>query len=136
MRVPFKRASEGMKDADKARDKIFRFIHGKEKFFNDIGDSIEKAVKEAAVIKEELAEGLVNGEYEMPVSTIDEFKGHSSRPVVGIFSATGRAKLGMAAKRNKFKSPAVGTTIHGAAIRRVATVDYFFNVFHDNRSWF
>lgn len=47
IRVPFKRTTEGIKDADKARDKIFRFIDGKEKFFNDIGDCMEKAVKEA-----------------------------------------------------------------------------------------
>lgn len=136
MRVPFKRTAEGMEDTDKAGDKIFRFIHGKEKFFDDIRDCLKKAVKEVTVIKEELAEGLVNSENEMPVSTIDEFKGHSSRPVVGIFSATGRAELGMTAERDKFKITAVGTAIHGAAKRRVTAVYDFINVFHDNRSWF
>lgn len=136
MRVPFKGTAEGMEDADKAGDKIFRFIQGKEKFFNDIGDCFKKAVKEVTVIQEELAERLVNGENEMPVSTIDEFKGHSSSPVVGIFSATGRAELGMAAERDKFKVTAVGTAIHGTAKGRVTAAYDFINVFHDNRPWF
>lgn len=55
MRVPFKRTAKGMEDTDKTRDKIFRFIQGKEKFFNDIRDCFKKTVKEVTVIKEELA---------------------------------------------------------------------------------
>lgn len=136
MRVPFERAAEGMEDADKAGDKIFRSIQGKEKFFDDIGDSFKKAVKEVAVIKEELAEGLVNSEYEMPVGTVDKFEGHSSRPVVGISGTTGRAEPGMAAERDKFEAATVGTAIHGTAKRRVAAANDFINVFHDNMSWF
>ena len=72
----------------------------------------------------------------MPVSTVDEFKGHRSGPVVGIFSAAGRAEPGMAAERDKFEVTAVGTAIHGAAKRRVTATYDFINVFHDNRSWF
>ena len=136
MRVPFKRAAEGMEDTDKTRDKIFRFIQGKEKFINDIRDCFKKAVKEVTVIKEELAEGVVNSEDKMPVGTVDEFKGHGSRPVVGIFDAAGRAEPGMAAERDKFEVTAVGAAIHGAAKRRIAASYDFINVFHDNRSRF
>lgn len=135
MWVPFKRTAEGMEDAEKTRDKIFRFIQGKEKVFDDIGDCIKKAVKEIAVIKEELAEGLVDCENEMPVSTVDEFEGHGGRPVIGIFSAAGRAEPGMAAERDKFEITTVGTAVHGAAKRRVTASYDFVNVFHDNRSW-
>lgn len=136
VRVPLKRAAEDMEDAEKAGNKIFGFVQGKEKFFDDIGDCIKKAVKEIAVIKEELAEGLVDREDEMPVSTVDEFEGHGSRPVIGIFSAAGGAEFGMAAERDKFEITAVGTAIHGAAKRRVTAAYDFINVFHDNRSWF
>ncbi len=41
----------------------------------------------------------------------------------------------MASERNEFEFAAVGTAIHGAAVRRVATVDHFFNVLHNNGAW-
>lgn len=68
--------------------------------------------------------------------SVDQFKGHSSRPVVGVFSTTGRAKLRVAAERDKLKGATVGTAIHGTAVGRIPTVNYLFDVFHDNRSWF
>lgn len=52
MRVPFKRASKGMKYADKAGDKIFRFVQGEKEFFNDIRNSLKEAVKQVTVFKE------------------------------------------------------------------------------------
>ena len=63
-------------------------------------------------------------------------KGHGSSPVIGIPGSTGRAKFRMAAKRNKFKVSTMRTAIHGTTIGRIATVNYFFDVFHYNRSWF
>lgn len=83
-----------------------------------------------------MAERLVNGEDKVSVRAADQFKGHSSSSVIGIFSAAGRAKLRVTAKRNEFKCSAMGTTIHGTAIRRIATVDNLFNVIQDNRSGF
>lgn len=70
------------------------------------------------------------------MSTIDEFKGHSSRSVVGIFSPTGRAEPGVAAERDKLQITAGGTAIHGAAKRGVTAAYNFINIFHDDRSWF
>ena len=78
-------------------------------------------------------EGIVDGEDQMPVSTVDKFKGHSCRPVIGIFSSTGRAKLGVATKRNKLEVSAMRTAIHGAPKRGIAAVDDLFNVFQDDR---
>lgn len=72
----------------------------------------------------------------MPVSTLNQFKGDGSRPVVGIFGSTGRAKFGMTAKRNKLKISAMRAAIHGTTIGGIPTVDYFFDVFQYNRSWF
>lgn len=42
--IPFKRAAKSVKDADKTRNKIFGFVQGEKKFFNDIGNSLKKAV--------------------------------------------------------------------------------------------
>lgn len=44
MRIPFKRAAKSMEDADKTGNKMFRFVQGEKKFFNDIGNSLKKAV--------------------------------------------------------------------------------------------
>ena len=61
------------------------------------------------------------------------FEGHGGRTVVGIFGATGRAELGVAAERNKLEVATMGAAIHGTAIRRFTAVDDLLNVFHDNR---
>jgi len=134
--IPFKRASEGMEDADKTRNKVFGSVQGEKKVFDDIGNSIKEAVKQVAVLEKERPEGFVNRKDEMPVSAVDQLKRHSVRPVNGIFGTTGRAELGVAAERNEFQNSAMRTAIHGTPIRRVTTVDNLINVFHDNRSWF
>lgn len=81
-----------------------------------------------------MAEGLVNGEDKVPVGASDELKGHSRRPVVGIFSPAGRAEFGVAPERDKLKTAAVGAAIHGTAVRGITAAYYLFNVFHNNRS--
>lgn len=134
MWVPFQRAAEGMEDTDKTGDKVFGFVQGIKKFPEDIRNSLKEAVKQVTVFEEKRAEGFVNGEDEVPVGTVDQFEGHGSRPVIGIFSTTGRAELGMTTERNKFKCSTMRASIHGTAIRRIAAVDYFFDVFHNNRS--
>ena len=70
------------------------------------------------------------------MSTINQFEGHGSKPVVGMPGPACRAKFGMATKRNKFKISTMRTAVHGTAIGGIPTVDYFFDVFHYNRSWF
>lgn len=125
-----------MKDAKEAGNKIFRFVQGEKEIFNDIGNGLEEAVKEAAVFKEKMTKGFVNSKNEMPVGATDQFKGHGSSPVIGIFGAAGRAKFRMAPKRDKFKVPTMGTAIHGAAIGGIPAVNNFFDIFHYNRSWF
>ena len=65
MWIPTERATEGMKDTDKPRDKVFGFVQGEKIFFDDIRNSLEKAVKQSAVFEEKAAEGFVNGEDEM-----------------------------------------------------------------------
>jgi hypothetical protein len=136
VRIPLKRAPKGMKDTNKTGNKILGFVQGEKELLYDIGNGLKQAVEEEAVFKEKMAEGFVDGEDQMPVGTLNQFKGHGSRPVVGIFGSTGRAEFGMAAKRNKFKLSTMRAAIHGTAIGGIPTVDYFFDIFQYNRSWF
>ncbi len=69
------------------------------------------------------------------MGAVDEFKGHDSRPVIGIFCTTGETKPGVAAERDKLESATVGTAIHGTDVRRITAAYYLFDVFHNNRSW-
>lgn len=71
MGVPFQRPPEGVKDTNKSGNKVFGFVEGEEKVFNDLGNSFKETVKELTVFKEKMAEGIVNGENKVPVSTID-----------------------------------------------------------------
>lgn len=82
-----------------------------------------------------MAELFVNGKDKMPVCALEQFKRHSGSPVVGVLCAAGGAELGMASERYEFEFPALGTAVHGAAIRGIAAVDDLFDVFHDDRSW-
>ena len=121
-----------MEDTDEPGDKIFAFIQLMEHPEDDTADSLEKTVKEGAVIQEERAQVFIDGKNEVPVCTVNEFKGDFGGAVNAVFIATGWTKLGMAAERDKFKFAAMGAPIHGAAVRRIPTVDHLLNVFHDN----
>lgn len=80
-----------------------------------------------------MAEGIINGEDQVPVGTIDKFEGHGSRAVVGIFGAAGRAELGVAAERDKFEAATMRAAIHGAAVGRVTTMNDLINIFQNDR---
>lgn len=114
--------------------KFFDLFREKKSCFMTSETASKRQLSRSRSSRKKMAKGFVDGEDKMPVSALNQFEGHGSRPVVGIFSATGRAKFGMAAERNKLESTAMGAAIHGSAIRRVTAVDHFFNVFHDNRS--
>jgi len=130
--IPFQGPAEGMQDTDEAGDKVSAFIHFMEEPEDHTADSLKKAVKEGAVSEEERAQVFVDGKNEMPVGTVNEFKGHFSRAVNAVFIAAGRAEFRVAAEREEFKFAAVRTAIHGAAVRRVTTVDHLLNIFHNN----
>ncbi len=102
MWIPFQRPAEGMQDTDEAGDKVSAFIDFMEHSEDDAAYRLKKAVKQGAVREEERAQVFVNGKNEMPVGTVNEFKGHFSRAVNAVLVAAGRAKFGMAAERNKF----------------------------------
>jgi len=54
-------------------------------------------------------------------------------PLLIVAVATRRAETAFTAKGNELKISTMRATVHGAAIRRVATMKHFVNVF-DNRS--
>lgn len=72
-------------------------------------------------MKEKITEIFVNGKYTVPMSNIDQLKGHTGSAFHGIFVATSRTKTAVATKGNKFKITTVGADIHGTAEGRVAT---------------
>ena len=102
---------------------------------NDAANSLKKAVKQRAVIEKERAKLFVNGKNEVSVGTINEFKGHFCGTVNAVFVTAGRAKFRMAAERNELQFAAVGTAIHGTAVRGFPTVNHLLNVFHNNGTW-
>ena len=110
-----------MEDTKKAGNKISGFVQGEKEFFNNIGNRLKEAVEQGAVFKEKMTQGIVDGEDQMPVGTVDKFKGHSSRPVIRIFGPAGRAKLGVASKRDKFQFAAFGAAKHSPAKGGIAT---------------
>ncbi len=54
MWIPFQRTTKGMKNADKPRNEVFRFIHFKEHTRNNTLYSREKTMQERTVFKEEM----------------------------------------------------------------------------------
>ncbi len=134
MGIPFQRPAEGMEDTDETGDKVSAFIHFMEHSENDTANRLEKTVKERAVIQKERAQIFINGKNEVPVGTVNEFEGHFRRAVNAVFVTAGGAELGMAAERDKFEFAAVGTSIHGTAIRRISAVNHLLNVIHNNRT--
>lgn len=100
--IPFQRSAEGMQDTDETGDKVSAFIDFMEHSEDDAAYRLKKAAKQGAVSEEERAQVFVNGKNEMPVGTVNEFKGHFSRAVNAVLIAAGRAEFGMAAERNKF----------------------------------
>lgn len=73
---------------------------------------------------------IINGKNAMAVRDIDEFKSHTGGAFHGIFVAAGWTKAAVTAKRDKLKSAAMGTAIHGTAEGRITAVDHFIDIFH------
>ena len=112
------------------------FIHVKKHTRDDTVHSVKKTVEQRPVIEKEVPEIFINGKNAMSMIHIHEFKRHTGSAFHGIFIATGRTKTTVATERDKFPIFTMCADIHGATIGRITTVNYFFDVFHYNRSWF
>lgn len=116
--------------------KVFGFIHLKKHTRDDTVHRVKKTVEQRPVIEKEVPEIFINGKNAMSMIHIHEFKRHTGSAFHGIFIATGRTKTTVATERDKFPIFTMCADIHGATIGRITTVNYFFDVFHYNRSWF
>lgn len=84
MGVPFQVPAKGVEYHDKAGSEVQGLILLEEHAGNDTGYSVKQAVKEGAVIQEEIPELFVNGENTVAVRDIDEFKGHGGSALHGV----------------------------------------------------
>ncbi len=131
MGIPFQIPAKGMKDKDKSGSEAFCFVVFAKHIEDDTSDSRKEAGKNRTVLQEIGTQFFGNGKDTVSVFYMDDFERHGGGAVNGIFVATGRAETAFTAERDKFKVSAFCTTIHGAAIGRVATVRHAVNIFHD-----
>ena len=132
MRIPFQRATEGMKNTDETWDKVFGFIDVMKHTEDNTADSLKKAVKERAILKKEMAKIFINGKNAMPMCTVYQLKGHRGRTFLAVFNTAGRTKTAFTAERDKLHISAMRAQIHGAPKGRVAAVNHLVNVFNDD----
>ena len=92
-----------MKDHDKTRSKIQGLILFEKHAGNNAVDSVEKAVEQRPVVKEEAAEVFVNGKNTMPVDNVYQLEGHGGGTPHGIKIPAGRAEAAVATKRDKLR---------------------------------
>ena len=134
MWIPFEGSPKGMKDANKAWNKVFRFVEVMEHTQDNTADSLKETVKERTVFQKEVAQFIINGENTVPVCAADQFKSDLSGALLGVFDPAGGAETAFAAKRNELQVAAVWAGIHGAAKRRITTIDHLRDIFHFNIS--
>ena len=63
---------------------------------------------------------------------MNEFERHGIGTVLTVFDTAGWTETAFAAERNEFQGSTFGAAIHGAAKRRVTTVDHLVNVFDNS----
>lgn len=99
--VPFQIPAKGVEYHDKTGSEVHGFILLEKHAGNDTVYGMEEAVREGAVIQEEMPKLLINGKDAVVVGNIDKLKGHRSSALHGVEIAAGRAETAVAAKRNK-----------------------------------
>lgn len=134
MGIPFEVTPEGMEDTEEAGSETFGLVFTLEHSENNAADSREKAAKQDSVSKEEGSEFFCDCKNTVPVRDIDEFEGHGSSPVDGIFDTAGRAEAAVASEGYKFKHTTGRASVHGTAKGRVPAMNHFFNIFDNGLS--
>ena len=124
-----------MENHDKTRGEIHGLVLLIKHLGNNTVYSMEEAVKQCPVIKEELAEVFVNGKNTVPVGNMNKFKGHRSSTLHGVEIPTGRTETAVAAEGYEFQLATFRTAIHGTAKGRIAAVDHFIHVFYYRLAW-
>ena len=91
---------------------------------------MKETVQERTVLKEKVTEIFINSKNTMAVLDTDELERHTSGAFHSIFVSAGGTKTAVTAERNEFEVPAVRTSVHGTAKRRITTVDHLIDIFH------
>ena len=91
---------------------------------------MKQAVKEFTVFKEEMTEIFIDSENAMPVSNIDQFKGHVGGAFHRILIPTGGTETTVTAEWNELEFSTFWAAVHGTAIRRVTTINHLLDVFN------
>lgn len=91
---------------------------------------MEQAVKEFTVFKKEMTEIFVNGENTMPVSNVNQHKGHIGGAFHGILIPASGTETAVAAEGNKFKLATFRAAVHSTTIRRATTINHLLDVFN------
>ena len=91
---------------------------------------MKQAVKEIAVFKEEMTEVFIDGENTMPVSNINQFKGHVGGAFHRILVPTGGTETTVTAERDELEFSTFRAAVHGTTIRRGTTMNHLFDVFN------
>ena len=68
----------------------------------------------------------------MAMLATNQFERHGSSRIITVFGTTGRAELGMSAKRGKFQSTTMSADIHCTIKRRGTAVNHLINAFYDD----
>ena len=134
VRIPFEVTPKGMEDTDESGSKTFRFVLALEHSKDDTADSREKTVKQCSVSKEKGAQFFCNGKNTVPVRNINEFKGHGSGSVDGIFDTAGRTETAVTPERNKFEHTTGRASVHGPTKGRIPAMNHFFNILDNSLS--
>lgn len=134
VRIPFKVPTKGMQDTNEAGSETFRFVFALEHSEDNTADSREKTVKECSVSKEKRAKFFSNGKNAVPVRDINEFKGHGSSSVDGVFDTACGTETAVASERHKFERATGRASVHGTTKGRVPTMNHFFNILDNGLS--
>ena len=70
MWIPTERATEGMKDTDKPRDKVFGFVREKKYSLMTSETASKRQLSRVRSSRKKRREGFVNGEDEMAMGTL------------------------------------------------------------------
>ena len=100
--VPFQVPAKSVENHDKAWGEVHGLVLFEKHAGNNTVYSMKKAVKEGAVIEEELPELGINGKNAVAVGNTDQFKGHRSSALHGIKVAASGTKAAVTAERDKF----------------------------------
>lgn len=105
MRVPFQRATESVKNADKTGDKVFGLVDLVEHTEDNTSDGSKKAVEKRAVLEKEMPQLLIDRENAMAVRTMDQLERHGIGTFLRVFDTASRAKRLLQRKGTNFNIP-------------------------------